>query len=127
MTQTHEPGGGRVEIDWLAAERSPEFRELIRKRRAFVIPATLFYLAWFFGFILLAGYAKDFMGKSVYQGLTVGYCLALSQFIMVWVLTSMYLRIADRVFDPLASKAAQRALEVGTRGGPGLEGEGAAR
>ena len=28
-------------------------------------------------FILLAGYAPDFMGKSVYQGLTVGYCLAL--------------------------------------------------
>jgi hypothetical protein len=26
------------EIDWVAAERSPEFRELIKRKRAFVVP-----------------------------------------------------------------------------------------
>ena len=35
-------------------------------------------------FILLAGYAEDFMASSVYEGLTVGYVLALTQFVMVW-------------------------------------------
>jgi hypothetical protein len=45
------------EIDWIAAERSPEFRELIRKRRLFVLPATIFFLSWYFGFIILAGWA----------------------------------------------------------------------
>jgi uncharacterized membrane protein (DUF485 family) len=113
MTETHEPGGGRVEIDWLAAERSPEFQELIRQRRAFVIPATVFYLGWFIGFILLCGYAEDFMGKSVIDGLTVGYCLAFTQFLMVWILTAMYLKRADNVFDPLAKKAAEKAIQVG--------------
>ena len=114
MKQTHDPGGGReVAIDWIAAEQSPEFKELIRKRRAFIIPATIFYLGWFIGFILLTAYAEDFMGESVYEGLTVGYCLALSQFIMVWVLTWLYLKRADNVFDPLARKAAERALEAG--------------
>jgi uncharacterized membrane protein (DUF485 family) len=114
MTQTHEPGGGReVAIDWIAAEQSPEFRELMQKRRSFVVPATIFYLGWFIGFILLTAYAPDFMGESVVEGLTVGYCLALSQFIMVWVLTWLYLKRADRVFDPLARKAAERALESG--------------
>ena len=113
MTETHEPGGGRVEIDWLAAERSPEFRELIRQRRAFIIPATIFYLGWFIGFILLAGYAEDFMGKSVIEGLTVGYCLAFTQFLMVWILTAIYLKRADKVFDPLARKAAEKAIQVG--------------
>jgi uncharacterized membrane protein (DUF485 family) len=114
MTQTQEPPApGRGGIDWIAAERSPEFQELVRKRRAFVLPATIFYLVWFFGFILLTAYAEDFMGKSVIDGLTVGYCLALSQFIMVWVLTAMYLKRADRVFDPLARRAAERALQGG--------------
>ena len=100
------------EIDWEAVERSPEFRELIRRKKAFVIPATAFFMAWYFGFIILAGYAPDFMGESVYQGLTVGYCLALSQFVMVLVLGIWYLRKADRVFDPLAEKAAGRALQT---------------
>jgi uncharacterized membrane protein (DUF485 family) len=99
----------------------PEFRELIRKKRSFVLPATIFYLTWHFGFIILAGYAPDRMGESIYEGFTVGYLLALSQFIMVWGLGWLYLREADRDFDPLARKAAETALEAGRRGR--VEGE----
>ena len=66
-------GSGRPEIDWEAVERSPEFRELIAKKKAFVVPATVFFLAWYFGFIVLAGYAPDFMGSEfIADGLTVG-------------------------------------------------------
>jgi uncharacterized membrane protein (DUF485 family) len=102
------------EIDWLAAERSPEFRELVGRRRAFVVPATIFFLAWYFGFIILAGYAPDFMGETfLVDGLTVGYVLALTQFIMTWGLAAWYLRKSDRVFDPLARRAAARAVEAG--------------
>jgi uncharacterized membrane protein (DUF485 family) len=98
------------EIDWEAAERSPEFRELVRKRRSFVIPALAFVFIWYFGFIALAGYAQDFMGERLIDGFTVGYALALSQFVMTWFLGWLYLRKADREFDPLARAAAERAL-----------------
>ncbi len=101
------------DIDWKAAEQSSEFRELIAARRRFVVPATIFFLAWYFAFILLAGYAPDFMGSSVYEGLTVGYCLALTQFLMVGVLGVLYLKRANDVYDPLAAKAAQVALDAG--------------
>jgi uncharacterized membrane protein (DUF485 family) len=101
------------EIDWIAAERSPEFRALINGRRRFVLPATIFFLVWYFGFIILAGYAEDFMGEKVVKDLTVGYVLALTQFIMVWGLAGWYLRKANREFDPLAARAARRALEAG--------------
>ena len=138
MTHAHGAGAGRAaevadfrdppvgdgaagsaehpEIDWIAAERSPEFQELVRRRRAFVVPATIFFLAWYFGFVVLAGYAPDFMGKEfIADGLTVGYTLALTQFVMTWVLGWMYLRRADRVFDPLAARAAEQALRAGSR------------
>ena len=110
------PGGAaeHPEIDWIAAERSPEFQKLVRRRNAFVIPATIFFLAWYFGFIVLAGYAPDFMGEEfLVDGLTVGYVLALTQFVMTWVLGWMYLRRSDRVFDPLARRAADQALHAG--------------
>ena len=97
-----DPGG---DIDWDAIEASPEFQELVTRRRAFVLPATIFFLTYYMAFILLAGYAEDFMAESVYEGLTVGYCLALTQFLMVAVLGVWYLRRADRVFDPLAERA----------------------
>jgi len=92
-------------VDWEAIERSPEFQELVHKRRSFVIPGTIFFLSWYLGFILLCAYAEDFMAESVYQGLTVGYCLALTQFAMVFILGIWYLRKADKEFDPLAEKA----------------------
>jgi len=118
-TEQQDPAGASglrddPEIDWEAAERSPEFRKLIATRRRFVLPATIFFFAWYFGFIVLAGYAPDFMGQSVYQGLNVGYVLALTQFVMTWGLGYMYLRRADRDFDPLARAAADRARQVGS-------------
>ena len=108
MTETHGAGagrdvgqvegdgpvhGGEADIDWVAAERSPEFRELVTKKKALVVPGTLFFLAWYFGFILLAGYAPDFMGEEfLTDGFTVGYALALTQFVMTWCLGWWYLR-----------------------------------
>jgi uncharacterized membrane protein (DUF485 family) len=105
---------GSAAIDTERVERSPEFRELVAARRRFVVPATVFFLAWYLGFILLAGYAPDFMGESVYEGLTVGYVLALSQFLMTAVLGVWYLRRADRVWDPLRERVVRAAHEDAT-------------
>src|SRR5215218_6871692 len=109
-----------MEIDWERAAESQEFHELEHRRRSFVVPATIFFVCWYFGFIILAGYAPDFMGESIYEGFTVGYLIALSQFIMVWVLAGLYLRRANRVFDPLAKRVAER-----TPGAQPYIGEGA--
>ena len=87
--------------DWEAIEASPEFRELIAQKRRYVLPRVILFLGWYVAFVLLAGYAEDFMSERVYEGLTVGYVLALSQFVMVWVLAWTYVREADRDFDPL--------------------------
>ena len=100
-----------LDVDWEEIERSPEFQELVKKRKAFVLPGTIFFLAWYMGFILLVAYAEDFMARRVYEGLTVGYCLALTQFVMVVVLGLLYLRKSDREFDPLAEKAIEKYVD----------------
>ncbi len=105
----------RTSVDWEAAENSAEFKELIKKKKSFVLPATIFFFAWYFGFILLAGYAPDFMGSTfLAEGLTVGYVLALTQFVMTWVLAGLYVSRASRDFDPLAKRAAEKAIESGS-------------
>ena len=110
------------QIDWGAVEQSSAFRELIAARRRFVLPATIFFLSWYIGFVLLAGYAPDFMAGSVYEGLTVGYCLALTQFVMVFALGYLYLRRADRVYDPLAATVVEQALGGASARPPGADG-----
>jgi len=104
-------GRGEPKIDWAAIEQEPEFQELVRTRRSFVIPGTIFFLCWYMGFIVLCALAPDFMGERVYEGLTVGYVLALTQFLMVLVLGLMYLRKSEQEFDPLAEKAIERYVD----------------
>ena len=117
MTSEHDrrpsAAGG---TDWEGAEHSPEFQELVRRRRAFVIPCTIFFLSWYLGFILLAGYAPDFMGESVYEGLTLGYLLALTQFVMVAVLGLWYLRYSERELDPLRAQITRSVDHPGDGG-----------
>ena len=126
---TSAPQGGAAAddrlrgIDWEAIEGSPEFQQLVKRRRSFVLPATIFYLSYYMAFILLCGYAEDFMASSVYEGLTVGYCLALTQFVMVFALGIMYLRRADHEYDPLA----QRVVTMAGDGDGGETGRAAER
>jgi uncharacterized membrane protein (DUF485 family) len=107
MAVTHEGA-----VDWRQIEQLPEFRELVARRRRFVVPATVFFLCWYFGFVVLAGYAETFMGSSIYEGFTVGYLLALTQFLMVAVLGVWYLRYSARHLDPLRDRVAERAREL---------------
>lgn len=103
------------DIDWAAIEASPEFQELVSRRRSFVVPATIFFLVWYMTFIVLAAYAEGFMSERVHEGLTVGYSLALTQFLMVLVLGVMYLRRSANVYDPLAEKTIAKHTGGGTR------------
>lgn len=94
-----------MQVDWEGVEKTPEFQELVSRRRSFVVPATIFFLTYYMAFILVTAYAKDFMAERIHEGLTVGYTLALTQFLMVFVLGLLYLRRSERVYDPLAEKA----------------------
>ena len=83
-----------------------------------MVPATIFFMAWYFGFIALCGYAPDFMGREfITDGMTVGYALALTQFLMTWVLGAMYLRKED--LGPLEARVRERA---GTAAGEPVPG-----
>jgi uncharacterized membrane protein (DUF485 family) len=125
-----EPADAGSELpgyDWETLEHTPEFQELIQKKKRFVLPATIFFLSYYMAFILLCGYAEDFMAKSLYEGLTVGYTLALTQFVMVLVLGIWYLRKADHEYDPLAQKVVDMAGEGTERTGRFARSETAAK
>ena len=102
----------RHAVDWQRVEQMPEFRELVARRRRFVVPATAFFLVWYCGFIIMAGYAEDLMGASIYEGFTVGYGLALTQFVMVAVLGLWYLRYSARELDPLRVRLSEAAAST---------------
>jgi len=97
------------EVDWDAIERSPEYRELEATKRRFILPATAGYLAAYFGFLVLAGQAPDFMGRRLAGGITVGFVLMGALFVVVWALVFAYRRVAGRDWDVQAARVIEHA------------------
>ena len=82
--------------DWAAIERTPEFRALVRAKRAFIVPATLFFVAYYFALPALVGYWPDVMSRRVAGHVNLAYLFALSQFVMAWAIMTLYVRRARR-------------------------------
>lgn len=96
--------------EWEILERDPQFQELVRRKRRFIVPATVFFILYYFALPVLVGYYPDVMDTPAFGGMNVAYLFALSQFVMAWVVMWLYVRRA-RDFDSLAAKVVARAEE----------------
>ncbi|TMF87071.1 MAG: DUF485 domain-containing protein [Chloroflexi bacterium] len=94
---------------WEGLEATAEFKDLVRARWKFVIPATVFFLVYYFLLPVLNGVATGFMRTNVIGDVNVAYLFALSQFLMAWLLAFFYIRRANTVFDALASRVRELA------------------
>jgi len=86
---------------------SSEFAELRSRFRKFVFPLTALFLAWYFLYVLLSTYAPAFMSTKVFGNVNIGLILGLGQFVSTFVITIIYVRWADREFDPRAAALAK--------------------
>ena len=93
--------------DWAAIERMPEFRALVRAKRAFLVPASVFFVVYYFALPALVGYWPDLMSTRVIGRINLAYLFALSQFVMAWALMAAYVRRARR-FDRMADDLLRR-------------------
>lgn len=96
-------------VHWEGLEQTEEFRQLLKARMRFVLPATIFFLVYYFLLPLGNGLAPDFMKTRVIGEVNIAYLFALSEFVMAWVLAYLYIRKANTVFDTLAAKVRARA------------------
>jgi uncharacterized membrane protein (DUF485 family) len=80
--------------DWDRVAMAPEFRALVAQKLRFIVPATVFFVAYYFALPILVGYAPDLMDRRVLGPLNIAYLFALSQFFMAWILAGLYVRTA---------------------------------
>jgi uncharacterized membrane protein (DUF485 family) len=98
---------------WDALAASTEFRRLITAKRNFIIPAVAFFLVYYFALPLGNGLAPSLMNTKVIGNINLAYLFALSEFVMAWILAAVYIRRANRVFDPLAVAVRRLAERMG--------------
>ena len=87
--------------DWDEVAASTGFQHLLAVKRSFIVPAFLFFVVYYFGFLLLTAYAPTLISLRAAGVVTLGYLLALSQFVVGWTIAGLYLKTATR-FDDLS-------------------------
>lgn len=91
------------EAPWERIAAMSTFQALLVAKQRFIIPATLFFLVYYFALPLLVGYAPQMMETKVLGVINLAYLFALSQFLMAWILAALYIRAAKR-FDVMAAE-----------------------
>jgi uncharacterized membrane protein (DUF485 family) len=90
-------------IDWEKLAATERFRNLLKAKRRFIVPAMIFFIVYYFALPVLIGYAPSFMERRVIGPVNLAYLFALSQFFMAWIIAALYVRAAAR-FDRMANE-----------------------
>lgn len=93
---------------WEKIAASSEFKDLVRAKLRMIVPATLFFVVYYFALPILVGYAPGLMQRKVVSSINLAYLFALSQFFMAWAIAALYVRAAAR-FDLMAKKILEKA------------------
>jgi uncharacterized membrane protein (DUF485 family) len=81
-------------------------RSLVAAKLRFLVPMTIIFMVGYVGLTVIAGFAKGLMAVRVVGSLNLGFTLIAFNYVLSWVLALVYERIANNIFDPLASRAA---------------------
>ncbi|MFC7443257.1 DUF485 domain-containing protein [Laceyella putida] len=82
--------------EWEQLASKPHFQELMRKKKRFIISATIFFILYYFALPIGTGYFT-FLNTPIIGSLNGAYLFALSQFFMAWILAILYVRHANKL------------------------------
>jgi uncharacterized membrane protein (DUF485 family) len=88
------------EAGWSRIAASNRFQHLLAVKKAFIVPAFAFFLAYYLLLPILVGYAPKLMSKQIFGTVTLAYLYALSQFVVGGIIALLYLKASAR-FDEL--------------------------
>ncbi|HEX8679143.1 MAG TPA: DUF485 domain-containing protein [Chthoniobacterales bacterium] len=82
------------DAQWERIAASDDFKQLLRAKRRFIVPATVFFVVYYFALPYLVGYHPQLMQRKVWGEMNLAYLFALSQFFMAWALAAFYVVVA---------------------------------
>lgn len=98
---------------WERVARTSAFQELMQRKKKFIIPATIFFLVFYLGLPVLAGFTT-ILNATVVGALTWAYVYAFAQFAMTWTVLHLYVSQAnkwDDIVDGVRREAADEPAQ----------------
>jgi uncharacterized membrane protein (DUF485 family) len=106
---THQTSGHAIYEELHAAD---DFKALRQKYRAFAIPWTIAFLAWYLLYVVMSMWATSFMDAKIVGNINVALVFGLLQFASTFGIAWLYARHANKELDPIAGRL-QREYDEG--------------
>ncbi|MDS9472938.1 DUF485 domain-containing protein [Sporosarcina pasteurii] len=90
-------GQNEKTVDYAKIIQTDEFKSLVKRKKKFAIPYVIFFFVVFFTLPILTSYTSILEARAI-GWMTWTWVYAFGIFIMVWVLTSIYMNKAKE-FD----------------------------
>ncbi|MER2090735.1 MAG: DUF485 domain-containing protein [Sporosarcina sp.] len=93
-------------LDYEKIIDTPEFKNLVKRKKAFSTPYIIFFFVAFFTLPILTGYTNILEARAI-GSMTWTWVYSLLMFVMVWVFTSIYMNKAksfDRDVEEIVKK-----------------------
>ena len=101
-------GSTENEKVWAEAQSSPEFQALKKKFRNYAFPVAAVSLAWYFLYVVLTGFARDFINQKLFGNITLAFVLGLLQFVTTFVIAWAYDNHSTKHLDDESDKIARK-------------------
>lgn len=91
--------------------QSASFKELLRRKKSFILPSSIFFFVFYFTLPILTSYFT-ILNEPAIGVISWAWVFAFAQFVMTWGLCILYTKRAEE-FDKMVEKIKQ---ETGGRG-----------
>ncbi|AIE61087.1 DUF485 domain-containing protein [Bacillus methanolicus] len=89
-------------LNYSEMAQSTSFKHLLRKKRNFILPFSLFFLAFYFTLPILTAYS-DILNTPALGPISWAWVFAFAQFIMTWTLCIIYTKKSTE-FDKIVEE-----------------------
>jgi uncharacterized membrane protein (DUF485 family) len=81
--------------NWDAIAAKPGFKALLKAKARFIVPASIFFVVYYFALPVLVGFFPELM-KTKIGPANLAYLFAISQFFVAWIIAILYTRTASK-------------------------------
>jgi uncharacterized membrane protein (DUF485 family) len=100
-----------TKLDYSKIVQSSSFQQLLREKRKFIVPWSIFFLVFYFTLPILTSYSS-ILNKTAFGSISWAWVFGAAQFIMTWALCMIYTKRASK-FD----KTVETIKESAAKGG----------
>lgn len=90
---------------YLEVWQSAKFKTLLSRKKRFILPATVFFLLFYFALPIMTSYS-EVLNRPAIGPISWAWVFAFAQFVMTWALCIIYSRVARR-FDRMVDEIKQ--------------------